>query len=158
MSKLKDEVNLLRSIPMLANLPANKLKLLAFASDRVEYGDGEIVFRQGDDADAAYIVISGEADVLVSTGGQADMSKVAVLGPNSFVGDMAILCDIPRTATIQANSKLEALRIRKEHMMELINDTPALAMTVLKEIVQRLAKTTQDLSEARDEIARLNAG
>ena len=41
--------------------------------------------------------------------------------------------------------------------MELINDSPALAMSVLKEIVQRLAKTTKDLSEAREEVARLQA-
>jgi len=70
---------------------------------------------------------------------------------------MAILCDIPRTATVRANSKLEALQIKKEHLMELINDTPALAVSVLKEVVQRLAKTTKDLSEAREEVTRLQA-
>ncbi len=155
MSKLKDEVDLLRSIPMFADLPANKLKLLVFASDRVRYSANETLFLQGDDADSAYVVISGEADVLVSTGGKP--SKVAVLGPNSFVGDMAILCDIPRTATVKANGDVEALRIRKEHVMELINDTPSFALSVLKEIVQRLAKTTKDLSEAREQIAELKA-
>ena len=157
MSKLQDEVDLLRSIPMLANLPMNKLKLLAFASDRVAYAEGEVLFEQGDAADSAYIVIEGEADVLVSFGEGQEPNKVATLGPNSFVGDMAILCDIPRTATVQANSKLEALRVRQEHLMELINESPALAMSVLKEIVQRLAKTTKDLSEAREEVARLQA-
>jgi len=155
MSKLQDEVDMLRAIPMFADLQSNKLKLLVFASDRVSYNKGDILFRQGDEADAAYIVISGEADVLVSSGGEA--SKVAVLGPDSFVGDMAILCDIPRTATVRANSKLEALQIKKEHLMELINDTPALAVSVLKEVVQRLAKTTKDLSEAREEVTRLQA-
>ncbi|MFD0917332.1 cyclic nucleotide-binding domain-containing protein [Pseudahrensia aquimaris] len=156
MSKLQDEVDLLRSIPMFANLAANKLKLLAFASDRVSYSEGEVLFEQGDEADAAYVVISGEADILVTTGDT--VSKVAVLGPNEFVGDMAILCDIQRTATVKANSPMEALRIRKEHLNELINDTPALAMSVLKELVQRLAKTTKDLSEANEEIQRLKAG
>ena len=157
MSKLQDEVDLLRSIPMLSGLPANKLKLLAFASDRVAFSDGDVLFEQGDAADSAYIVISGEADVLVSSGESSPPSKVATLGPNSFVGDMAILCDIPRTATVKAVSKLEALRIRQDHMMEMINETPSLAMSVLKEQVQRLAKTTKDLSEAREEIARLRA-
>ena len=157
MSKLKDEVDLLRSIPMLANMPSNKLKLLAFASDRVSYPEGATLFSQGDDADAAYIVISGSADVLVSSDGQAAPSKVAELGPNSFVGDMAILCDIPRTASVAANSPLDALRIRKEHMMDMVKESPELAMAVLKEIVQRLAKTTQDLSQAREEISRLKA-
>ncbi len=155
MSKLQDEVDLLRSIPMFNQLPSNKLKLLAFASDRVAYKEGDILFHQGDEADAAYIVISGEADVLVAPDDGSEANRVAVLGANSFVGDMAILCDIPRTATVRANSRMEALRIRQEHMMELINDTPSLAMSILKEIVQRLAKTTKDLSDAREEVTRL---
>lgn len=157
MSKLQDEVDLLRSIPMLANLPANKLKLLAFASDRVSYPEGEALFHQGDDADAAYIVISGTADVLVSSDGSGKESKVAELGPNSFVGDMAILCDIPRTASVQANSSLDTLRIKKEHMMDMMRDSPELTLSVLRELVQRLAKTTHDLSMARDEVTRLKA-
>lgn len=157
MSKLKDEVDLLRSIPMLANLPANKLKLLAFASDMVSYTKGQELFHQGDEADAAYIVIKGAADVLVSNDGKSDGSKVAELGPNSFVGDMAILCDIPRTATVRANSQMDTLRIRKEHMMDMIKDSPQLAMAVLEELVQRLAKTTRDLSDARAEITQLKA-
>ena len=157
MSKLKDEVDLLRSIPMLANMPASKLKLLAFASDRVSYSKGDVLFNQGDDADAAYIVINGGADVLVSSGDNSKQSKVAELGPNSFVGDMAILCDIPRTAAVRANSNLDTLRIKKEHMVDMMKESPTLAMAVLQELVQRLAKTTQDLSAARDEITKLKA-
>ena len=157
MSKLKDEVDLLRSIPMLANMPASKLKLLAFASDRVSYSKGDVLFNQGDDADAAYIVINGGADVLVSSGDNSKQSKVAELGPNSFVGDMAILCDIPRTAAVRANSNLDTLRIKKEHVVDMMKESPTLAMAVLQELVQRLAKTTQDLSAARDEITKLKA-
>ncbi|MDA8870446.1 cyclic nucleotide-binding domain-containing protein [Rhizobiaceae bacterium] len=157
MSKLRDEVDLLRSIPVLATLPANKLKLLAFASDRVCWAAGETLFKQGDDADAAYIVIAGEADVLVSAESGGEPSKVAELGPNAFVGDMAILSDIQRTATIRAASQLDTLRIRKDHLIDMMKDSPALSMAVLQDLVQRLAKTTHDLTEARDEIAKLKA-
>ena len=153
MSKLQDEVDLLRGIPILSSMPANKLKLLAFASDRVQYGPGDILFRQNDEADAAYIVISGQADILVDADNGA--SKVAELGPNAFIGDMAILSDMPRTATVQAASQLSALRIRKDHMIDMMKDSPDLAMAVLRELVQRLAKTTADLTEARNELARV---
>ena len=157
MSKLQDEVDLLRAIPMLSGMPANKLKLLAFASDRVSYRSGEVLFEQGDDADAAYIVVSGTADVVVASEAGGKGNTVAELGPNSVVGDMAILCDIPRTATVQASEALEVLRIRKDHMIDMMKDSPTLAIAVLQEIVQRLAKTTHDLSEAREELARLKA-
>lgn len=156
MGKLQDEVDLLRAIPVLANMPANKLKLLAFASDRVSYQSGDVLFEQGDDADAAYIVIRGSADVLVSSTDRT--SKVASLGPNAFIGDMAILSDMPRTATVQASENLDVLRIRKDHMIDMMKESPTLAMAVLRELVQRLAKTTADLTTARDELTRLKAG
>lgn len=153
MSKLKDEVDLLRSIPVLASMPVNKLKLLAFASDHVDYKQGETLFLQGDMADAAYIVIKGKADVLVTPDGQDSPNKVAELGPNSFIGDMAIVADIPRTASIRASEPLSTLRIRKDHLIDMVQDSPELAMAILRELVQRLAKTTKDLSDARAEIA-----
>src|SRR5258707_2438719 len=62
---LKEEVNLLQRIPLFANLEASKLKLLAFTSERIAFEAGQVLFRQGDVGDAAYIVIEGEAEVLV---------------------------------------------------------------------------------------------
>lgn len=153
-TKMQNEVSLLRSLPMFANLPASKLKLLAFASDRVTFGAGEILFRQGDDGDAAYIVIEGKVDVLVSSNGTDTV--VAELGKNAFVGDMGVISDMPRTATIRAQTDLVTLRIRKDHMMEMVRDSQELALAVLREVVARLAKTTKDLSDARAEVARLN--
>lgn len=156
MSKLKDEVDLLRSIPMFAKVEPSKLKLLAFASDRLTYKEGQNVFLQDDAPDAAYVIIDGSADVIVSTE-QGGESKVAELGRNAFLGDMAVLCDIPRTATVRASSTLEVLKIKKEHMMEMVIDTPALTMAVLQTLVNRLAKTTKDLSEAQQALAKQSA-
>ena len=152
-SKINDEVGLLRSLPMFANMPAQKLKLLAFASDRVTFPAGEVLFRQGDDGDAAYIVIEGSADILVSSG-DTDV-KVAELGENAFVGEMAIVSDMPRTATVRASTDLVTLRIRKDHMMEMVRESQDLALAVLREISARLAKTTRDLTDARAEVEAL---
>ncbi len=155
MSKLKDEVDLLQSIPMFSNVPPNKLKLLAFASDRMTFETGQNLFLQGDTADAAYVIIAGTADVLVGT--EENEASVAKLERNAFVGDMAIFSDIPRTATVRALEHLEVLRIKKEHMMEMVLDTPSLTLAVLGTLVDRLTKTTKDLSEARLELKKLSA-
>lgn len=109
---LKDEVEMLRRITLFSGLPPAKLKLLAFTSDRVMYSAGEDLFNQGDIGDAAYVILSGNADVLVSTpNGQL---KVAEVEQNSIVGEIAILCNTPRTATVKTTTALEALRIRKD--------------------------------------------
>src|SRR3569832_1424692 len=63
---LREEVDLLQRIPLFANVEASKLKLLAFTSERIAFETGQVLFRQGDTGDAAYIIIEGEAEVLVN--------------------------------------------------------------------------------------------
>ena len=66
-----------------------KLKLLAFMSERVGFDAGKTLCRQGDPADAAYLIIDGEADIVLE--GPAGPVTVATLGANEIVGEMAIL-------------------------------------------------------------------
>ena len=58
MSSLSDEVDLLRRIPLFAQIDPSKLKLLAFTSERVAFEDGQALFKQGDEGDAAYVVMA----------------------------------------------------------------------------------------------------
>src|SRR5277367_1857889 len=64
---LKEEVGLLQRIPLFANIEASKLKLLAFTSERVAFEAGHVLFNEGDMGDAAYIIMEGDADVLVAS-------------------------------------------------------------------------------------------
>ena len=117
MSLTKD-VEVLRNIPLFAKVEPAKLKLLAFTSERLEYMSGDELFRQGDYGDAAYIILEGEADVLVDTPQGA--VKVATLGKNDIIGEIAVLCDVPRTATVVAQSALETLRVSKDGFFHLV--------------------------------------
>ena len=86
---LKEEYELLRRVPYFAEIEPAKLKLLAFMSERVAFDPGKPLFRQGDAGDAAYLIISGEAEVLRET--PSGPVLLATIGVNEFVGDMAIL-------------------------------------------------------------------
>ncbi|MGO4439508.1 cyclic nucleotide-binding domain-containing protein [Rhizobium sp. RAF56] len=144
---LKDEVEMLKKVPIFSRIAPAKLKLLAFTSDRVSFRDGQILFRQGDTGDAAYVVLSGTADILVET--PAGQIKVADVDVNSIVGEIAILCDVSRTATVKATSSLEALRISKEHFLKLLTDFPEMAVEIMRVLADRLYHTTSELSAAR---------
>lgn len=140
---LNEEVELLRRIPLFAKIEASKLKLLAFTSQRLTYKPGDVLFRQGDPGDAAFVIIGGEADVMVDTpGGQL---KVAHLKQNDFVGEIAILCDVPRTATVIAATEITTLRIEKDLFFRLITDFPQIAIEIMRVLAQRLERTTADL-------------
>ena len=145
---LHEEIDALRRVPLFATMEPSKLKLLAFTSEKLEYRQGEDLCRQGDVGDAMFIIMSGEADVVVVTpaGGE---HTVARLGKNSFVGEIAILCDVPRTATVRATGTVTALRISKDLFFRLIGEFPQLAVEVMRELANRLNQTTRDLAKAR---------
>jgi CRP-like cAMP-binding protein len=151
---LKDEVQTLRQIPLFAGVAPAKLKLLAFASDRVSYRTGETLFRQGDPGDAAYVILEGRADILAEA--DAGQIKIAELADNAIVGEIAILCDVSRTATVRAAAPLEALRIRKDDFLKLLADYPDMMFEILRSLAQRLTRTTSELTEARAQIKNAN--
>jgi CRP/FNR family cyclic AMP-dependent transcriptional regulator len=143
---LNEEVELLRNIPLFAKLEPSKLKLLAFTSERITYEADQVLFRQGDVGDAAYIIIEGAARVLVDTD-QGEI-EVAALGRNDFVGEIAILCDVPRTATVKASAKTVTLRITKDLFFRLVAEFPEMSVEIMRELASRLEHTTQQLREA----------
>lgn len=140
---LQQEFELLRKIPMFANIEPAKLKLLAFTSERLSYADGEALFQQGDPGDSAYLIITGQADVTIDT--EKGPLSVATLGNNDFVGEIAILCDVPRTATVTARSDLVALRIKKDLFFRLIAEFPEIAREIMRELADRLQHTNAQL-------------
>ena len=143
---LQDEVELLRNIPLFAKIEPSKLKLLAFTSERLTYSQDEILFSQGDAGDSAYIIIGGEADIVVNT--PSGPLVIATLKQNEIVGEIAILCDVPRTATVRAKTELTTLRITKDLFFNLVIEFPQIAVEIMRELAHRLEKTTTKLREA----------
>tara|TARA_R110002110_G_scaffold415612_4_gene651925 strand:- start:576 stop:1028 length:453 start_codon:yes stop_codon:yes gene_type:complete len=143
---LNEEVELLRNIPLFAKLEPSKLKLLAFTAERITYEPDQVLFKQGDVGDAAYIIVDGAAKVLVDT--PDGELEVAALGRNDFVGEIAILCDVPRTATVRASAKTVTLRITKDLFFRLVAEFPEMSVEIMRELASRLEHTTQQLREA----------
>jgi CRP/FNR family cyclic AMP-dependent transcriptional regulator len=149
---LNDEVHMLRCIPLFAQVEPAKLKLLAFTSERVAFDADHVLFAQGDPANAAYIIVEGKAEVIVES--DAGPVTVAVLGPNDFFGEIAILCDSPRTATVRAQTRLVTLRISKDLFFRLVKEFPQMAVAIMRELAFRLEATNDQLRIAHGEIDR----
>ncbi len=143
---IQEDVEALRRIPMFAKVEPARLKLLAFAAEHADFSAGEIIFRQGDASDSAYIILEGKADVLVT--GPEGLLKVAEVGRDSFVGEIGVLCDVPRTATIMATETLHTLRITKDLFIRMIMDFPSIAIEIMRVLGHRLEVTTEKLRDA----------
>ncbi|MGH6914311.1 MAG: cyclic nucleotide-binding domain-containing protein [Geminicoccales bacterium] len=153
---LTRDVEVLRRIPLFAKVEPARLKLLAFTSERLKYLSGDELFGQGDYGDAAYIILEGEADVLADS--PTGAIKVASLGKNDIIGEIAILCDVPRTATVVAHGDLETLRVSKEGFFHLVTQFPQVGIEVMSALASKLHHTTQALTAARARLDQLDRG
>ena len=143
---IQTEVELLRRIPLFANIDTSRLKLLAFTSERLTFNAGAILFREGDRGDSAYLILAGKVDV--SVGSPNGDVVVAHLGANNIVGEMALLCEMPRTATITAAEPLDTLKIKKDQFFQLLRDLPQMTLEIMRELAVRLNNVNKELSAA----------
>jgi hypothetical protein len=108
------EVELLRTIPIFAPLPPPTLEVLASSLVTVPVTAHAEVFRQGDRGDRFYIVKSGEVEITV------DERPPAVFGPGSYFGEIALLRDVPRTATVTARSDGELYALERDQFIAVV--------------------------------------
>ena len=141
---IEQEVELIRRIPIFQRIQPAMQKLLCFGSERLTYDPGQTLMKAGDAADAAYVLIEGTAEVTVDS--PKGPLVISTMGQHQIVGEIAIFGDVPRTATVTAVTKVEALKISKELFINIIRQNPDAAIEVLRVLATRLANTTRQLT------------
>jgi CRP-like cAMP-binding protein len=139
------EVEALKQVPLFRGIDQAKLRLLAFMSERMAFRPGERLCEQGERGDSAFIILTGEADIVVST--PTGEQRVARVRQNDMVGEISILIDVPRTASVVAVGDVVALSVSKEKFLQLMSHFPEMALEVTRVLAHRLERTTRQLAE-----------
>ena len=113
------ELELLRSLPLFAPLPPATLEHLARSLVRVPAAAGTEITRQGEVGDRFYLVDKGDMDVLI------DGEVVSSLGPGDHFGEIALLRDVPRTATVTARTDASLLALERDEFVSAVSGHPA---------------------------------
>jgi len=103
--------DLLHSLPFFEPLPLATLEYLTGRLIPVAYRDNDVVIREGDPGDRFYVIESGAVSVL------AGARHVTSLGPGGYVGEIALLKDVPRTATVVADGELHLLALERDDFL-----------------------------------------
>ena len=111
--------------------------------NRISFSLGEAIFTEGEPGNKMYLIQKGNVEVLKGD------AVVARLGAGEPIGEMSLLLDEPRSATVRALNSVEALEITGENFGEILTKRPGIGRTIMKALAQRLKVTTKALSEAQ---------
>jgi CRP/FNR family cyclic AMP-dependent transcriptional regulator len=128
------KIDLLKRVPLFAGCSKAELRELAAVADELDLREGRTLVREGQRGREFFVLVDGS--VRVSRKGR----KLAELGPGDFFGEIALLTDTPRTATVTATSDLRVLVVTDRSFRRLVASMPSIALKVLSTLGQRLAK------------------
>jgi CRP/FNR family cyclic AMP-dependent transcriptional regulator len=127
-----EKLELIAKVPLFAGLSKAELAKVAAIADEIDLPEGKVLTRQGERGREFFVLLDGEAEV------RRNGRKLATRRAGEFVGEIALVSDRPRTATVTATKPVSALVIRDVDFRTLINRTPQIALKVLEAFADRL--------------------
>jgi CRP/FNR family cyclic AMP-dependent transcriptional regulator len=127
------KVELLKSTPLFAGCSKSELRELAKTADELDLREGTVLTREGRPGREFFVLIEGTATVTKKG------KKIADLGPGDWLGEIALITDSPRTATVTATSPVDVLVITDRRFRSVVETMPSIALMVLSRVGERLA-------------------
>jgi CRP-like cAMP-binding protein len=137
-------VDLLAGIDVFNDLDRVELARLAGSLEARRLSDGQVLFVQGDPGDGLYIVSQGSVTIYTTAEDSASQRQLAVLRPGQYFGEIALLVDQPRTASVRALRDAEVLYLERTHFIDLITRNPTVALAVVAKVIGHLRAADLD--------------
>ena len=128
-----EKVELIKRAPLFWNCTRRELQQIAQLADEIDLREGKEMTRQGERGREFFVLLEGDADVI------KDGRTINTLGAGDFFGEIALVSDTPRTATVTATSPVRALVITDRAFRRLLKDQPEIQGKVLAAVAARLA-------------------
>jgi CRP/FNR family cyclic AMP-dependent transcriptional regulator len=128
------KIELLKRTPLFAACSKAELRALASSADELDLREGTVVTREGRPGREFFVLVSGTARVT------KDGKAIAELGAGDWFGEIALLTDTPRTATITATSPVDVLVITDRRFRNVVETMPSIALKILASLADRLGR------------------
>ena len=139
-----DRVLFLRKVPLFAELPPPDLQPIAAIAEEHAFTDGDTIVQQGDVGDAMHIIVDGDVSVIVDDGHGA--RTVATRSTGDVVGEMALITNEPRIASLIAGDRVRVLSIGRPQFESILRERPETALAVMRVLCRRLAEAAPSAS------------
>jgi CRP/FNR family transcriptional regulator, cyclic AMP receptor protein len=135
---------LLRNVPLFSALTEHQLAVLTNVVSRKSFARGTIIIAAGDTTESLYVIISGRLKVMMSDDEGREVI-LAILGPTEFFGEMGLIDDHPRSASVVAIEACELLTLYKRDFKNCLAENFEMTMTVMRGLVKRLREADQKI-------------
>ena len=132
------KVQALKGAPLFDSLSRKDLTQLARVSEDLEVESGKVLCREGEIGHEFFVIVEGE--IKVTRKGR----RVALRGGGDFVGEIALLDDVPRTATVTAETPVRLFVLTRKDFRHLLDENPRVERKVLGALARRLAELAND--------------
>ncbi len=133
MLRRNEKVELIKKVPLFAGCSKRELEEIAHIADEIDLREGKEMTKEGSRGREFFVLLEGDADVT------KDGRSINKLGGGDFFGEIALISDSPRTATVTATSPVRALVITDRSFRRLLEQTPEIQRKVLVALAERLA-------------------
>jgi CRP-like cAMP-binding protein len=130
------KVDLIARVPLFAGLSKSELGQVASIADEIDLPADRVLIREGERGREFFVLLEGEAEVARKG------KRLATRGAGEFFGEIALVSNLPRTATVKTRKPVRALVIRDVDFRALLRRTPAIAVKVLQAVGDRLPPDT----------------
>lgn len=126
------KTELLKAVPLFAGCSKKELQQVASVADELDFKQGRTLIREGASGREFFVLVDGTAEI--SRGGK----RIDVAGPGDFFGEMSLLSDQPRNATVTTTSQVDLLVITAQSFRRLVESNPLIALKVMRAVAERV--------------------
>ena len=134
----------LKAVPLFASVPEEQLRMLTVVVTRKSVSRSTTIMAGGDATDSMYIVLSGRLKVMMSDSEGKEVI-LAILGPGEFFGEMGLIDDSPRSASVVAMESCELLSVTKRDFKKCLAENFEMSMAVMRGLVRRLREADRKI-------------
>ncbi|MFC4159328.1 Crp/Fnr family transcriptional regulator [Chitinimonas lacunae] len=134
----------LKQIPLFAGLTGEELAHVEASSTTNSYPKGTVIINEGDPGSSMYLLVQGRVKVFVSDNHGKEF-VLAILGPGEYVGELALLDDEPRTASVETEENSTFMVIQKEDFLALLHNHPSIQFKLLLSLTHRSRQLTESI-------------
>ena len=132
------KVEALQRAPLFADLSKDELGELAKRTDDLDFTAGKVLCKEGESGGEFYVIMDGEAEVT------RNGKTVATLGEGEFFGEVSLVQDVPRNATVTASTPLRCFVLTRGRFLHLLDDQPGFDRKIMHALAKRLAAVSDD--------------